>query len=96
MVVVLQSVLDGPSNRVSYNSESRMSGMGETSSQCHHHKRLRETARLGLVVEQLGVSCLACVEQTARRFAQIGKAVERSPQRTALSGLDVLTNSAVA
>ncbi len=87
-----QNVLDGPGNLVSYHSEwVRMSGVSDTGSQCHEHKHLCETVRLGLSVDQLDVSCLACMEQTVRRLVQIEMAVERSPQHPDFTGLDVLT-----
>ena len=92
----LQNVLDGPGNLVSYHSEwVRLSGVAPTSSQCHEHRHLCETVRLALGVDQLDVSCLACVEQTVRRLVQIEMAVDRSPQHPDFTGLDVLTDGSV-
>ena len=93
----LQNVLDGPGNLVSYHAEwVRLSGVGESSSQCHEHRHLCEVLRLALGIDQLDVSSCASFEQTTRRFAQLEMAVDRCPGRPDFVGLDVLTDGAVS
>lgn len=85
------NVREGPGNLVSYHAEwVRLSGVLESSSQCHEHRHIVETVRLALVNDQLDASNLLCMEQTVRRLVQIEMAVERCPTRLDFVGLDVL------
>eukprot|EP00972_Heterocapsa_arctica_P097898 14443693-Heterocapsa_arctica.AAC.1 len=65
------SVVEGPGNWVTYQSEwSRNSGVAEGSAVFHSHRASCEVMRLAIEVDQLNVSSLACFVQVLRKVAQ--------------------------
>jgi hypothetical protein len=82
------SVVEGPGNWVTYQSEwSRNSGVAEGSAVFHAHRAACEVMRLAIEVDQLNVSSLACFEQLLRKCAQDEMAVDRNPKHPDYSGL---------
>ena len=69
---LLKAVHEGPGNLVSYHSEwIRLSGVQQNSAAAHEHRHCCELLRLGIEVDQVHVTNLACFEQIARRLVQL-------------------------
>ena len=77
---------------VSYRADFvRLSGVAETSSQCHEHRIGLETPRCAIHVDQLNVKSLTSFENHAWRLIQLGTAIGRNPRHPDFLGLDEVT-----
>lgn len=91
----LRAIGDGAGNLVSYHAEwVRLSGVSESSAQCHEHKQICEILRLGIHTDGLQVCNLAAFEQLSRRMVQLELAVAKNPRHPDFTGLHVLVDGA--
>ena len=90
MLEFVTSLVEGPGNWVTYQSEwARNSGVSEGSAVSHAHRVACEVMRLAIEVDQLNVSSLACFEQLLRKCTQDEMAVDRNPKHADYSGLSI-------
>ena len=75
---------------------ARDSVVSEQSAQCHEHRNICETLRLGFCIDRLRLSHLAAFEQFCRRLVQIEIAAAKNPKHPDFSGLDVIVDGPVS